>query len=89
MKKRYVIHIRGKVQGVFFRVLAKEQAEKLGLTGFIRNEEDGSVHTEVEGDSQALEEFAAWCKEGPTGARVKVVDIRGEATMGFRSFEIQ
>jgi acylphosphatase len=74
MTKRLSITVHGRVQGVFFRWSAKEQAERLGLTGFISNEPDGTVRVEVQGDEDALDRFRDWCKAGPRLARVDKLD---------------
>ncbi len=68
------ITIFGEVQGVFFRSSAKEKAEELGVTGFARNDPDGSVYMEAEGGEKALEEFLAWCGKGPAGAKVEKIE---------------
>jgi len=71
------IKIFGKVQGVFFRHSAREKAKELGIVAHPRNESDGTVVIEIEGDEQAINEFIAWCHEGPPEAcvdRVKIVD---------------
>jgi len=83
------LKIYGKVQGVFFRKSAKLEAEKLGLTGWVRNEEDGSVRVVVVGTKEKLEKFAFWCKKGPPFAKVSRAEEdwqdRGE---DFESFEV-
>lgn len=56
------LFIEGKVQGVFFRASAKEQADKLGLNGWVRNLSDGSVEIQVEGEKETLKRFLEWCK---------------------------
>ncbi len=62
-----VIHliIKGDVQGVFYRVTAKEVADKLNITGWIKNTDSGEVEALVSGTEQALEQFIGWCKKGP------------------------
>lgn len=66
--------ISGKVQGVFFRKSAKIEAEKLGITGWIKNLDDGTVEATVSGEEGRLKEFVVWCKKGPPFAGVKKVD---------------
>lgn len=73
--KRALIRVRGRVQGVFFRHSAREKARELNITGFARNEEDGSVYIEAEGEEKALERFVAWCHNGPELAQVEGVDV--------------
>lgn len=73
------IHIYGKVQGVYFRAGAVEVANKIGIKGFARNEGDGSVYIEAEGEEDILEQFIAWCHQGPSRAKVeRVVTKQGE-----------
>ena len=87
--KRYIIIVTGKVQGVFFRDTARQIATRLGLTGFARNEKDGSVHIEVEGDDAALREFLKWCPDGSELAKVDSVEHSEHETVGHQGFEIR
>ncbi len=64
------IHIIGKVQGVFFRHSAKEQAKGLKISGWVKNLPDGSVLCEVSGEEISVKEFINWCKKGPPRAQV-------------------
>ncbi|MBL4736088.1 MAG: acylphosphatase, partial [Flavobacteriales bacterium] len=57
----YKIRIEGKVQGVWFRASTRDEAGRLGLRGFVRNEPDGSVYAEVEGEENEINEFVKWC----------------------------
>ena len=86
MQKHINIKIVGFVQGVFFRLTAKEQAEKLGIKGFTRNEEDGSVYIEAEGDKESLDKFIKWCYEGPETARVEKVEVIEGPVKNFTEF---
>ncbi len=86
MKKHLDIKIFGKVQGVFFRVSAKEEAEKLGIVGFTRNEADGSVYIEAEGDIKSLNKFLEWCKSGPDAAKVKKLIVTEGLIKNFSDF---
>lgn len=86
MKKHLKIKISGLVQGVFFRVTAKEQAEKLGITGFARNVGDGSVYIEAEGEIEKLDKFINWCKSGPDAAEVEKVEISDGPLKNFSEF---
>ena len=80
--------IHGRVQGVFFRASAVEQARASGLTGWVRNADDGSVEVVAEGDERALERLLSWCRHGPPGAEVDGVEqTSGAATGEFRSFQ--
>lgn len=78
MRRRFVI--RGRVQGVFFRASTREQAEALGLAGWVRNVADGSVECLADGTPDALETLQRWFEAGgPPAARVDSVDIAEEA----------
>jgi acylphosphatase len=68
--QQVTITIHGRVQGVGFRETARKLAKKLKITGFARNEPDGSVYIRAKGYGDALEEFLAWCEKGPRSARV-------------------
>ncbi len=68
--KRLRISVSGRVQGVFFRANARREARRLGLTGFARNEPDGSVNIEVQGEESSLKKFLAWAGHGSGLARV-------------------
>ena len=78
--------VTGHVQGVFFRASMREQAERLGVTGWVRNDPDGSVRAHVEGPAEAVQSLVAWCADGPPNAHVDDVRVvEGELT-GARSF---
>ena len=62
--------VRGLVQGVCFRMYTQDRARKLGLTGHVRNQPDGSVEIVAEGSTAALKELGKWCTKGPPHARV-------------------
>jgi acylphosphatase len=87
--KHFKLSVSGKVQGVFFRASTKEAAERLGINGFVRNEPDGSVYIEAEGEEEKLNQFVEWCRVGPPRARVEKLEmIEGEA-LGFTSFQVK
>jgi acylphosphatase len=78
--------VTGHVQGVFFRASMREQADQLGVTGWVRNEPDGSVRAHVEGSADAVDQLVQWCARGPSAARVEdVARTAGEPT-GARGF---
>ena len=79
--------ITGRVQGVAFRWHAEEQARRLGVVGWVRNEPDGSVLVHAEGDEVAVNDLVAWCHHGPPSARVSNVAVRDAAPSGATSFE--
>ena len=82
------IKISGRVQGVFFRASTKDAAEKFGIRGFVRNERDGSVYIEAEGEEDDLKQFVAWCHHGPVRAEVTNVELKEGPVQGFKRFEI-
>ena len=87
--KHYQLRITGKVQGVFFRQSSKEKADALGLNGFARNQPDGSVYIEVEGEPDSLQQFVAWCKQGPPMARVEQVTQTQAPVKGYTAFDVR
>lgn len=87
-KNRARLLISGRVQGVWYRDSTKQQADNLRLTGWVRNCESGQVEVVVEGADSAIDELIAWCRTGPSMARVTDIridfdDYRGEF-VGFR-----
>lgn len=83
------IRIYGNVQGVLFRHSAKSEAERLGLVGWVKNDDDGSVEVLAQGSKNKLDEFINWCKSGPPSARVEDVEVSwSRETDAFGSFEI-
>ena len=83
------IAVSGKVQGVFFRASAKEMADSLGVKGFVRNQDDGSVYIEVEGESSDLDRYVSWCRRGPPRAVVSNFEVADGTVVGFTGFEIR
>tara|TARA_Y100001972_G_scaffold119036_1_gene159844 strand:+ start:6486 stop:6755 length:270 start_codon:yes stop_codon:yes gene_type:complete len=82
------IHCIGKVQGVYFRASTKDVAKALGLSGWVKNQADGSVLIHAEGDEKAVHQLIDWCKHGPEHAVVKSVAVAGSTIEGYRSFDI-
>jgi acylphosphatase len=87
---RVHLRISGRVQGVFFRGSTEDEANALGLAGWVRNRSDGTVEVVAEGEARIVERFVAWCHCGPPGARVADVEVtRSEATGEFPRFEVR
>ena len=72
------LHIRGRVQGVSFRYYTRQQAISKGVNGWVRNLGDGRVEAVVQGDESKVREVIAWCKHGPSSARVDNVWVEWE-----------
>ena len=83
------IKIEGRVQGVGFRFVARNEARKRKIKGFIRNECDGSVYIEAEGSSEQLNDFISWCHNGPPAAMVTNVEIEEDKLKNFSFFDIR
>ncbi len=87
---RVHLYISGRVQGVFYRRKAMQEAKGLGLTGWVRNLPDRRVEAVAEGDEKRVEEFISWCRKGPPLAIVMEVKIHREPATGwFEIFEIR
>lgn len=82
------IRVSGRVQGVLFRTGARAQATSLGITGFVRNEPDGTVYLEAEGTPRALQQLVAWCQAGTPLAHVTGVTVTEGALKHFSDFSI-
>jgi len=82
------IIVFGKVQGVFFRAHARDEADRLGITGQVCNLPDGSVHIIAEGETEAMDAFLAWCAKGPARARVDSVEVQDMEAVGYNDFSI-
>ena len=90
MFKKIHITISGKVQGVFYRMNAKNKADELGLVGWVKNTPDGKVEILAEGEEKNLKEFIKWCYNGSEGAKVNEVKVEWENVNkgAFEEFEI-
>ncbi|ROS23826.1 acylphosphatase [Cellulomonas sp. PhB150] len=85
--RRVVVH--GSVQGVGFRWSARAEAERLGVRGWVRNEDDGSVEAFLTGADEAVEELVAWFRAGPPGAVVTSTDVQAAEGEGAEGFSIR
>lgn len=82
------IVVRGRVQGVWFREGARRRAGELGVSGWVRNNADGTVETEVEGPAEDVAVFVSWLGLGPPQARVEAIDVTVRAPRGERGFRV-
>lgn len=80
--------VSGRVQGVFFRASTQEQAQRLGLTGWVRNLPDGSVELVACGEAPTLAALESWLWQGPPSARVESVRIRDIVVQPFTGFRV-
>ncbi|MBI4774144.1 MAG: acylphosphatase [Deltaproteobacteria bacterium] len=89
-KVRARLLIRGFVQGVFFRASTRDEAQRLGVSGWVRNRRDGDVEALVEGDRGSVERLIEWCRVGgPPTARVTGVEVKWEPYAGeFDHFKV-
>ena len=89
MKARAHVFVRGRVQGVFFRDHARRWAGSLGLTGWVRNLEDGRVEVLAEGERERIEGLIDRLREGPPLAAIEDVELSWEEFSGeFSDFRI-
>ena len=88
MSERLHLWVSGRVQGVFYRKNCLEVAQRLRLSGWVRNLPDGRVEAVAEGDQAALDEFLEWCRIGPSEAMVSEVKLRREKARGEQGFTI-
>lgn len=82
------IRVFGKVQGVFYRASAKTRADDLKLVGWVKNEPDGTVMMEIQGEEERVEKMIEWCKEGPVYSRVDDVIQEIAETSNRTGFDI-
>jgi DNA ligase D-like protein (predicted 3'-phosphoesterase) len=81
--------VRGKVQGVFFRDATVERARELGVLGWVRNEDDGTVGVHAEGPAAAVEELVAFLEAGPPAAEVEAVEVEPAKVEGHEQFAVR
>jgi len=89
MDKSLHFLVSGRVQGVFFRMKTKQQANLFSLTGWVHNLVDGRVEGIVSGEEKALEDFRQWLQKGPELARVLKVEVEYVPLQEFKGFSIR
>ncbi|MCK5324222.1 MAG: acylphosphatase [Desulfobulbaceae bacterium] len=80
--RRVHIIVEGRVQGVFFRAYTQEEAQKIGLTGWVRNQLDGTVEAVIEGDVDRIEQMIQWFHRGSPMSAVTRVTVTEEEPVG-------
>ena len=81
--------VSGRVQGVSYRASTVDEAQRLGLAGWVKNRRDGSVELEAEGASERVAELLRWCEHGPPAARVSGVVVDELGLVGEAGFTIR
>lgn len=87
VRRRVVAH--GRVQGVFFRDSARERARAHGVSGWVRNRDDGAVEAVIEGPPEAVERVMRFLQTGPPQASIENVEVREEEPEGLSGFEVR
>jgi acylphosphatase len=85
-RRRVVVH--GFVQGVFFRDTVRRRADAAGVSGWVRNNRNGTVEAVLEGDGEAVERLVAFCRRGPRGAQVERIEVFEEEPEGLAGFRV-
>lgn len=81
--------LEGRVQGVGFRWHTRAEARALGVKGWVRNLDDGSVEAHLQGPEGAVSELLRWLRSGPSGARVDECLVKEASPLEFLGFEIR
>jgi acylphosphatase len=89
VSKARKVSISGLVQGVFFRAWTRDEALRLGLSGWVRNCPDGSVAAHFEGEEVAIDRMVALLHDGPPHARVSQVDVSEADPEGLSGFDVR
>jgi acylphosphatase len=87
MRRRVVVH--GRVQGVFFRDSCERMARSVGVSGWVRNRNDGAVEAVFEGEPDAVERMVGWSRQGPRRADVERVEVFEEEPVGESGFRVR
>jgi len=88
MKRSMRFFVTGSVQPVFFNRFIKENADKLGVRGFIRNREDGRIEIFIEGDTDSVRQMTPLCKRGPQHSIIRKIEEQEERFQDFKDFKI-
>lgn len=82
-------YVSGKVQGVHFRQSTQDEADRLDLSGWVRNLADARVEVLFEGEEAAVRELAAWLETGPSEAKVDAVELTEQPLQGIAGFIVR
>ena len=86
IRQRVIVH--GRVQAVGFRFSTRVEAQRLGVSGWIKNRSDGAVEAEIEGEPTAVDAMLSWLDEGPPGADVTTMSTADLSPTGERGFRV-
>lgn len=87
--KHLNINVSGRVQGIGFRKSVANHARYLGIKGYVKNLNDGSVFIEAEGDQIPLAQFVKWCRNGTDYSQIEHLNIEEDLLIGFKSFDVR
>lgn len=84
------VNVNGRVQGVYYRAETKKAADKLGVTGYVKNLPDGSVEAVFKGNAPLVEKMIEWCHNGSENAKVDQVSKKNiDSLEDFSAFEVR
>lgn len=83
------LRIFGRVQGVYYRAWTVENAQKLGLTGWVRNRKDGSVEALLTGEEGSVDDMIRRCYDGPQRARVETISVHDGTSEHLQDFQFR
>jgi acylphosphatase len=86
VRRRVIVH--GRVQGVYFRGTTEAEAAAVGVAGWVRNRDDGTVEAVFEGQRDRVADLVAFCRRGPRHARVARIEVLEEEPEGLRGFQV-
>ena len=84
-----VVNVQGIVQGVGFRYFTTHQATKLGVSGYAKNMDDGSVEVMISGEEQRVQALVEWLRKGPSSSKVRAIHVDGLPYKYFAKFSIE